>query len=70
MPDPETIPDAIEEAALGNIRRVTTGNVSIESHSIKDLIEADKYANQVDETAAELPTFGLRRRRQIPGGCG
>lgn len=71
VPDePDTIEELIEQAALENVRRVAVDSVSVEGHSLRDLIEADKYTRQQDEAAAALPTVGLIRRRQIPGGCG
>lgn len=70
MSQPETISEAIEQAALDGIQRVRTSDFEVQSHSLAELIEADKYNKQQDETAVALPTVGLIRRRQIPGGCG
>ena len=70
MSEPETISESIDQSAIENVRRVTTGNVSIEGHSLREQIEADKYLKQDDDTAKALPAMGLIRRRQVPGGCG
>lgn len=70
MPDPETVSEAIEESAIDNVRRVSTGNVSIEGHSLRDQIEADKYLNAKDPDAAATPHFGMRFSKMIPGGGG
>jgi hypothetical protein len=71
MPDiPETVSESLTNAARENIRRVQTGSTSAEGHSLRDLIEADKYLSGKDQTAAELPTRGIRFSRMIPHGGG
>lgn len=68
--EPETIQESIEDSALENVRRLTTGNVSVEGHSLRDQIEADKYLSGRSETAANLPERGLRFSKMIPPGGG
>lgn len=70
MSEPETIVESIEDAAIENVRRVTTGNVSVESHSLRDQIEADKYFSGKNATAATRPERGLRFSKLIPPGGG
>lgn len=68
--EPETIAESLEDAAIENVRRVTTGNISVESHSLRDQIEADKYFSGKSTTAASRPERGLRFSKIIPPGGG
>ena len=70
MPDPETVSEALEQSTLDGVRRVSTGNVSVEGHSLRELIEADKYNRTKDADAASTVRRGLRFAVQNPPGGG
>lgn len=57
----------IEDAA-GQPRSATVDGVSATSHSLPDLIEADKYL--AGKTAATKNHLGIRSVKLEPGGCG
>lgn len=67
MSTPTTIPDAIEQNALGP-KKVKLENEEVEQHSISDQIAADNHA--AAKTSASKPHFGLRFAKQIPPGAG
>jgi len=68
--EPETIDEAILQSALEGIRRVSTGNVSIEGHSLRELLEAKKVIDSEDPIVTSLPRRGLRYAVQNPPGGG
>ena len=62
--------EVVDEAAAENVRRVTTGNVSVEGHSLADLQEwADRQSARTTP-AASKPHRGLRFSKMIPPGGG
>lgn len=69
MPDPETIGDAIEQVALGMVRKQRDENGrEIEFQSADDLIKADQHI--AGKTASTKPHFGMRMTKCIPPGGG
>lgn len=69
MATPETVDEALEQAALGP-KRVRTGEFDVEGHSLADLIKAKKELAATDATAAASPHRGMRFSRMIPPGGG
>lgn len=67
MTTPENIEEAIEQTALGP-KRVQVGNQSVDTHAIKDLIDADDFSKA--QTAKTRKHLGLRFRKLRPGGAG
>ena len=63
-----TVEEAIDAAARGLVSSSTEGDQSVQYHSIKDLIEADRYLSA--KTAAGKKHFGLRFTKLIPPGTG
>lgn len=61
----EAVNDAITNALSGP-KRVRGDAGEVESHSVKDLIEIDKYYS--GKAAAARPFRGLRITRLLPGG--
>ncbi len=71
MTTPTTIKDAIDQAARENLASVTVGNQSASTHSISDLIEADRYLASKNATAnGGVKGFGLRFQKIKPPGGG
>jgi hypothetical protein len=54
----DTIAEKIEEVALAGVQRVSVDGTSVESISIKDLIDASKHV--AHQQAASQTHFGLR----------
>lgn len=69
MTQPTTPQEAIESAALAPKRVAVDGQV-VEEHSIKDLIEADRYLARKTSQAAAPVGFGIRVQRMVPPGGG
>lgn len=67
MTAPSTIPDAIEQNALGP-KKVKVRDQEVEQHSLQDQIEADRYNK--GQTAATRNHFGIRFGKIDPPGCG
>lgn len=65
MPD-DTITDAIRENAAGPAK-ATGDSISVEQHSIREQIEADRYL--ASKRAASKPHRGLRFTRIVPPGA-
>jgi hypothetical protein len=64
MPDePETIEDAIEQAALAGIKKATGDNGSIENFDIEQLIAAKRFAQ------TQSSGLGIRIRKLVPPGA-
>lgn len=62
--DIETVSEAVT-AALAGPKRVRGDAGEVEQHSIKDLIEADRYVRS--KCAASNPRRGLRFTKLVPG---
>lgn len=69
MSNPTTPQEAIESAALAP-KKVAVDGQSVEEHSIRDLIEADRYLAAKRAAANSRPHFGLRFTKLIPPGGG
>jgi hypothetical protein len=65
VPD-DTITDAIRENAAGPAK-ATGDSISVEQHSIREQIEADRYL--ASKRAASKPHRGLRFTRIVPPGA-
>ena len=61
----QTIEDAIEENAAGP-RKASSDSVSVEQHSLKDQIEADKYLQS--KKAAAKKGLGVKLSKLAPDG--
>lgn len=62
----DEITDAIEQAAQ-EPKRIKGDMGEVESHSLKDQIEADRYLEA--KRAASKPTGGLRFTKLVPPGA-
>ncbi len=69
MTTPTTVEAAIEQNALGP-SSVTNGSQSVNQHSVKDQIEADRYLASKSAGANGLKGFGIRLQRIKPPGGG
>lgn len=63
----DTISEAIEEAAISGIKRVTEESTSVETHPIADQIAADRHI--AERTASSAPPWGLRRAKIVSPGA-
>ena len=71
MTTPTTVPQAIEQNALGpSSVTVATGSQTVSQHSLRDQIEADRYLQTKTAAANERKGFGLRIQRIKPPGGG
>lgn len=61
----DEIRDAIKDNATGP-KRVQGDELTVEQHSIKDQIEADRYTASNDATKTK--GLGIRMRRIVPPG--
>lgn len=69
MSNPTSPEEAVEAASLAP-KKVAVDGQSVEEHSIKDLIEADRYLSAKRSTAAGGSHRGLRFTKLIPPGGG
>jgi hypothetical protein len=67
MATPETIEDALEQAAL-NPKVVSTDKGRVESHDLSDLLAAAEH--EAAQTAVSRNHFGLRMVKLEPPGGG
>jgi hypothetical protein len=67
MAAPETIIDAITQAALGPKKTAEAGR-TIEEHDMDQLIKADNHV--ASKTAGNRNHMGLRFSKIVPGGTG
>lgn len=59
------------KTAAGQPKRASGDSGSVEMHSIKDQIDADRYSEAKKRTrAGKSPLAGLRTRMRPPGGTG
>jgi|GEM_PF-6236395 len=65
---PETVAEAIEQAAINGVKKSKEGDREQENFPIKDMIEADQYL--IGKRAAAKSHFGLRMTKCIPPGGG
>jgi len=68
MPD-DTIQNAIEQNAVGPASTSVDGT-SVQTRSIGEQIEADRYLSGKRAAAASRPAFGLRFTKLKPPGGG
>lgn len=61
----DEVRDAIDSSAQGP-RQVTADGMSINQHSLKDLIEADRYLES--RATARASGLGIKRLKISPGG--
>jgi hypothetical protein len=64
----DLVTDALAAAAAGP-RRVSVDGREVESHSLKDVIEADRYLRARCATAAGRGARGLRFTKLVPPGA-
>ena len=68
MPDPEPTPNleqAIRDNAAGPVKAAGDSG-SVEQHSLKDQIEADRYL--ASKNAARKPGLGIKFAKIVPPG--
>jgi hypothetical protein len=65
---PETIAEAIEQSAIGGIKKGSEEGREFEKHSIDDQIKAAQYV--AAKRAAGKAHFGLRFTKLVPPGAG
>lgn len=65
---PETIAEAIEQAAIGGVKKGAEEGREFEKYSIDDLIKADQHV--AAKRAAAKPHMGLRFTKLVPPGTG
>ena len=70
MAQPESIDEAVEQAALTPKILRGPGGREIQQHSITDLIKAEQHEAAKAAAASATSTFGLRFAKTIPPGAG
>ena len=68
MPDPTTVEEAIEDAAIGQTKKAKEENREVENYDLAALIDADRYLK--GGTARRKPHRGLYLTKCIPPGAG
>lgn len=56
------------ETTAASPKKASTGDQSVESQSLTELIEADRHL--AAKTASNSPSFGLRFAKMVPPGAG
>lgn len=69
MTTPENVEEALQQAALGPKSISVDGQATTE-HSLKDLIEADRYLAAKRSQSAAPKGFGIRLQKIVPPGGG
>lgn len=73
MPDEAVAADieqALIDSATEGVRTVSVDGLTVSGHSLQDMIEAKKFLDSQNTTAAAQPHRGLRFSKMIPPGGG